>query len=100
MTYDAAPLEARLKALALNPSSETATTTAIPLQTYFFKPKTGSKHPDQPERDLALIVVTLEEGKDVGSASSVAKKVGIKDMRAIGAEDVLGLIGRKREEGK
>ncbi|KAI5481834.1 proline-tRNA ligase [Pseudohyphozyma bogoriensis] len=90
---DLAALSTRLSALALSPASDATT----PLQTYFFTPKSGSKHPDNPEQDLKLVVVALEEQKNVGAAKALATSVGLKDMRAISGADLEKMIGRTRE---
>lgn len=97
MPLDTVPLASRLSALSLA-ASPAPTGTA--LNTYFFRPKSGSKHPSNDQLELTLVVVAVEQGKDVGSAATVAKKVGIKDMRAIAGDMVADLIGRKREEGQ
>ena len=99
MALDLAPLAARLAALSLTATPAPAST-ATALNTYFFRPKTGSKHPENDKLDLSLIVVAVEQGKDVGSAAAVAKSAGLKDMRAIAGDAVHELIGRKREEGQ
>lgn len=97
MPLSLAPLEARLASLSLTPATAPSPT-STPLNTYFFRPKSGSKHPNNDALELSLVVVALEEGKDLGSASTVAKKVGIKDMRAIAGDAVADLIGRTREQ--
>lgn len=100
MAFDPAPLAARLTALNLATAAPVAADTpAVPLHTYFFRPKSGSKTENK-EADLTLVVITIEDGKDVGSANIVAKKVGLKEMRAITGAQVVDLIGASRELGE
>lgn len=95
---DLSALSTRLTALSLAPAPQEAA--ATPVLSYFFTPKSGSKHPDNAEQDLKLVVVALEEAKNVGAAKAVAASVGLKDMRAISGADLEKLLGRKREEGE
>lgn len=97
LKMDLSALSTRLSALSLAPSTATETT---PLLSYFFTPKSGSKHPDNAEQDLKLVVVSLEQSKNLGAAKALAAQVGLKDMRAVSGADLDKLIGRKREEGK
>lgn len=93
---DLPSLTSRLSALSLSSSSSSTT----PLATYFFTPKSGSKHPTVPDADLKLVVIAIEENKNVGAAKAVAASVGLKDMRAVSAKDLETMLGRKREEGE
>ena len=88
---------ARLATLALAPADAA---TATPLQTFFFTPKSGSKHPVNTADDLKLVVVAIEETKNVGAAKALAASVGLKDMRAVGAADLEKLVGRVRDLGQ
>lgn len=94
---DLPSLTSRLESLALTPFTSTGPATI--LQTFFFTPKSGSKQPDFAEVDLKLVVVAIEDTKNVGAAKAVAAGVGLKDMRAIGAADLVKLIGRSKEDG-
>jgi prolyl-tRNA synthetase len=91
-------LTARIQELGLTPAPQQATSTQ--LSTYFFTPKSGSKHPNNPDQDLKLVIVTLEQDKNVGAAKQLASQVGLKDMRAISAADLDKLISRTRDQGK
>ncbi|KAK4046086.1 hypothetical protein OIV83_006366 [Microbotryomycetes sp. JL201] len=93
---DVAALSQRLDTLSL--TSAPAQPGATALVSYFFTPKSGSKHPNNAEVDLKLVVVTIEDSKNLGPAKQIAQSVGLKDMRAIGAADLDKLLGRKREE--
>ena len=94
---DVSALSARVSALSL--SSSSSSDAAAPLLSYFFTPKSGSKHPSNPEQDLKLVVVSLEEGKNLGAAKVLAGQVGLKDMRAVSGADLEKLLGRSREQG-
>ncbi|GAA5910773.1 hypothetical protein JCM6882_002074 [Rhodosporidiobolus microsporus] len=89
-------LTSRLSALgiAAAPAAEAAT----PVLSYFFTPKSGSKHPDQPEQDLKLVVAAIEEAKNLGAAKALAVSVGLKDMRAVSGADLEKLLGRTRDQ--
>lgn len=97
---DIPALSARLDSLALSSSAADSTASATPLSTYFFTPKSGSKHPGDETKELKLVVVALEHDKNLGAAKALATSVGLKDMRAISGADLEKLIGRKREEGE
>ncbi|KAK4690652.1 hypothetical protein P7C70_g9524, partial [Phenoliferia sp. Uapishka_3] len=94
---DLSSLTTRLTSLSLSPAPSAASTT---LQTFFFTPKSGSKHPVNTSDDLKLVVVAIEENKNVGAAKALAASVGLKDMRAIGAADLEKLVGRTRDLGE
>lgn len=95
-------LSNRLSSLSLTPTTTSNDSESTKVQSYFFTPKSGSKHPSEgkTEVDLKLVIITLEDSKNVGAAKTVANSVGLKDMRAIGAGDLLTLLGRSREEGE
>lgn len=99
-------LSNRLTTLSLTPTTTSTTNDSetIKIQSYFFTPKSGSKHPiiseNGIELDLKLVIISLEEFKNVGAAKNVANSIGLKDMRAISSGDLLNLLGRSREEGK
>lgn len=95
---DISALTGRLDALKL--SSSAAESEAVKLNTYFFTPKSGSKHPDDAARDLKLVVAVLEESKNVGASKVVAGAVGLKDMRAVAAKDLEAMLNRSREQGE
>lgn len=97
---DLPSLESRISQLSLSTSTSTSTDSSTPLLSYFFTPKSGSKHPDNAEQDLKLVLVALEEGKNLGAAKAVATQAGLKDMRALSGADLDTLIGRKRDEGE
>ncbi|KAH8923600.1 prolyl-tRNA synthetase [Atractiella rhizophila] len=63
------------------------------LLTHFFKPKSAAK-----DSQISLVVVSLEQGKELGKASELAKKLGFKDMRALPADGVKELLGGKGKE--
>lgn len=98
LEMDVQALTQRIAALGVNPSSSAGEATA--LSTYFFTPKSGSKHPDNAEQDLKLVVVALEESKNVGPAKVLAASVGLKDMRAVSGADLEKLLGRTRDQGE
>ncbi|KDE08390.1 prolyl-tRNA synthetase [Microbotryum lychnidis-dioicae p1A1 Lamole] len=97
---DLTSLTGRLEALQLlsGENKPTAAAASSGLQTYFFTPKSGSKHPSHADQDLKLVVVTLEPEQNLGPAKALATQVGLKDMRAIAAADLEKLLGRKREQ--
>lgn len=95
LAMDLSALESRLATLSLAP----ATAPATPLQTFFFTPKSGSKHPVNTADDLKLVIVAIEETKNVGAAKALAASVGLKDMRALSVADLTNLIGRAKEAG-
>ncbi|GAA5989481.1 hypothetical protein JCM10908_000494 [Rhodotorula pacifica] len=94
---DVQALTQRISALGVS-SSSSSSGEATPLSTYFFTPKSGSKHPDNAEQDLKLVVVALEEFKNVGPAKILASSVGLKDMRAVSGADLEKLLGRTRDQ--
>lgn len=96
---DISKLTQRLTSLNLSPSSPPSTD-STPLLTYFFTPKSGTKHPLDDTKDLKLVLVTLEDGKNLGPAKQVAQSVGLKDMRAVSGTDLDKLLSRTREQGK
>lgn len=103
LAMDVQALSQRLAALGVAANGAPASNSAAeatPLASYFFSPKSGSKHPDQPEQDLKLVVVALEEAKNVGPAKVVAASVGLKDMRAVSGADLEKLLGRTRDQGE
>jgi len=67
---------------------------AIPLKTYAFKPKGTAESPK-------IVLVVLEESKDLGKATALAKKVGsgIKDLRAADDEYVNEMLGEGKTTG-
>jgi hypothetical protein len=93
---DIPALTSRLSALGLAPSTAEG---ATPVLSYFFTPKSGSKHPDNAEQDLKLVVVSIEESKNLGAAKALATSVGLKDMRAVSGADLEKLLGRTRDQG-
>lgn len=99
LEMDVQALTQRIAALGVN-SSSSAGGEATALSTYFFTPKSGSKHPDNAEQDLKLVVVALEESKNVGPAKVLAASVGLKDMRAVSGADLEKLLGRTRDQGE
>ncbi|GAA5851393.1 hypothetical protein JCM8547_004230 [Rhodosporidiobolus lusitaniae] len=94
---DIQQLTARLSALGVS-AQATPASDATPVLSYFFTPKSGSKHPDVPENDLKLVVVSIEEAKNLGPAKAVAASVGLKDMRAVSGADLEKLLGRTRDQ--
>ncbi|KAK4049113.1 ribose-phosphate pyrophosphokinase 1 [Microbotryomycetes sp. JL221] len=94
---DVSALTQRLESLSLT-TATSSTGEATQLVSYFFTPKSGSKHPANQDVDLKLVVVAIEGNKNLGPAKQIAQSVGLKDMRAIGAADLDKLLGRKREE--
>jgi len=97
---DTSSLTSRLTTLNLSPSpSSSESTQSTKLLTYFFTPKSGSKHPHHEDKDLKLVVVTIEEGKNLGPAKQLASSVGLKDMRAVSGQDLDKLLARTREQG-
>ncbi|POY74777.1 putative Proline--tRNA ligase, or putative Glutamate--tRNA ligase [Rhodotorula taiwanensis] len=92
---DVQALSQRLSTLGVSSSSSAP---AALLSTYFFTPKSGSKHPDNAEQDLKLVVVALEDAKNVGPAKILAAQVGLKDMRAVSGADLEKLLGRTRDQ--
>ncbi|GAA5945974.1 hypothetical protein JCM10213_005428 [Rhodosporidiobolus nylandii] len=95
---DVAALTSRVAALGLAAPAAQANQDATPVLSYFFNPKSGSKHPDNPDQDLKLVVVAIEEAKNVGAAKSVAAAIGLKDMRAVSGADLEKLLGRTRDQ--
>lgn len=93
---DVPALTSRLSALGLASASSAG---ATPVLTYFFTPKSGSKHPDNPDQDLKLVAVSIEESKNLGAAKALAASVGLKDMRAVSGADLEKLLGRTRDQG-
>ncbi|GAA6002214.1 proline--tRNA ligase [Rhodotorula paludigena] len=93
---DADALAARVAHLALAPAP--AASDAVPVLSYFFTPKSGSKHPDNAEQDLKLVVASIEEAKNLGAAKALAAAVGLKDMRAVSGADLEKLLGRTRDQ--
>ncbi|WAQ87860.1 hypothetical protein PtA15_8A767 [Puccinia triticina] len=61
------------------------------LKISLFKPKAvvGS-----PLVTILLVVVVIEPGKDLGPASSLAKKLGFKDMRAAGDDLIMTVLNK------
>lgn len=96
LEMDVQALSQRLSTLGVSSSSSAP---AALLSTYFFTPKSGSKHPDNAEQDLKLVVVALEDAKNVGPAKILAAQVGLKDMRAVSGADLEKLLGRTRDQG-
>jgi len=98
---DTSSLTSRLTTLNLSPSTSSTESTqaTTKLLTYFFTPKSGSKHPQHEDKDLKLVVVTIEEGKNLGPAKQLASSVGLKDMRAVSGQDLDKLLKRTREQG-
>jgi hypothetical protein len=99
---DVEALTSRLNNLGLATSTSGASSSeqATQVLTYFFNPKSGSKHPDNAEQDLKLVVVAIEEAKNLGPAKALAASVGLKDMRAVSGADLEKLIGRTRDQGE
>ncbi|GAA6059258.1 hypothetical protein JCM10212_006651 [Sporobolomyces blumeae] len=95
---DVSSLTQRLTTLGLSASPTAASGDASPVLTYFFNPKSGSKHPDNAEQDLKLVVVSIEDAKNLGPAKALAVSVGLKDMRAVSGADLEKLIGRTRDQ--
>ena len=62
----------------------------VPLKNYFFKPKGG---------DYKLILVVAPENEDIGKASTLAKSLGVKDMRAAEEEYIIEWLGEGRATG-
>jgi prolyl-tRNA synthetase len=96
---DVQALTSRLSNLGLSTGSSSSSE-ASPVLTYFFNPKSGSKHPDNPEQDLKLVIVSIEDAKNLGPAKALATSVGLKDMRAVSGADLDKLIGRTRDQGE
>lgn len=96
---DVSALTTRLTNLGLSTSAAPSSDAAAVL-TYFFTPKSGSKHPDNAEQDLKLVVVAIEDAKNLGPAKALATSVGLKDMRAVSGADLEKLIGRTRDQGE
>ncbi|GAA5958839.1 hypothetical protein JCM21900_003946 [Sporobolomyces salmonicolor] len=94
---DVQSLTSRLTSLGLSAEPSSAAD-AAPVLSYFFTPKSGSKHPDNPDQDLKLVVVAIEEAKNLGPAKVLAASVGLKDMRAVSGADLEKLLGRTREQ--
>ncbi|KAM0787825.1 hypothetical protein ACM66B_003879 [Microbotryomycetes sp. NB124-2] len=94
---DVQALSQRLDTLSLSHAASAAND-ATSLVSYFFTPKSGSKHPNNADLDLKLVVVSIEDSKNLGAAKQIAQNVGLKDMRAISGADLDKLLGRKREE--
>ncbi|CEQ43146.1 SPOSA6832_05048, partial [Sporobolomyces salmonicolor] len=94
---DVQSLTSRLTSLGLSAEPSPAAD-AAPVLSYFFTPKSGSKHPDNPDQDLKLVVVAIEEAKNLGPAKALAASVGLKDMRAVSGADLEKLLGRTREQ--
>ncbi|GAA5845970.1 hypothetical protein JCM9279_004741 [Rhodotorula babjevae] len=92
---DVQQLTDRIKALGLQSSSSAE---ATPVLSYFFTPKSGAKHPDNPDQDLKLVVASIEEAKNLGAAKALAQSVGLKDMRAVSGADLDKLLGRTRDQ--
>lgn len=95
---DADALAARVAQLGLAPAPAAAD--AVPVLSYFFTPKSGSKHPDNADHDLKLVVASIEEAKNLGAAKALAAAVGLKDMRAVSGADLEKLLGRTRDQGQ
>ncbi|GJN89250.1 hypothetical protein Rhopal_002229-T1 [Rhodotorula paludigena] len=93
---DADALAARVAQLALAPAP--AASDAVPVLSYFFTPKSGSKHPDNADHDLKLVVASIEQAKNLGAAKALAAAVGLKDMRAVSGADLEKLLGRTRDQ--
>ncbi|GAA5871635.1 hypothetical protein JCM1840_007335 [Sporobolomyces johnsonii] len=94
---DVNALASRLTSLGLS-TEPAAAPDAAPVLSYFFSPKSGSKHPDNPDQDLKLVVVAIEEAKNLGPAKALAASVGLKDMRAVSGADLEKLLGRTRDQ--
>lgn len=97
---DIQSLTNRVQQLGFKANSSPAEANGQQLSTYFFTPKSGSKHPHNAEIDLKLVIVALEQDKNVGAAKQLATSVGLKDMRAVSAADLDKLISRSRDQGK
>lgn len=99
---DMSSLTSRLESLSFSSATADDNTHAkrTALATYFFTPKSGSKHPDNSDVDLKLVVVALEQDKNVGPAKALAGQFGLKDMRAVSAADLDKLVGRSRDQGE
>lgn len=98
LSMDVASLASRLNGLELSQAG--SKDVGARLSSFFFTPKTGSKHPDDNSKDLKVVVACLEDTRSVGASKALAGTVGLKDMRAISATDLKSLIGRSREEGE
>ncbi|GAA5887395.1 hypothetical protein JCM5296_007125 [Sporobolomyces johnsonii] len=94
---DVHALASRLTSLGLS-TEPSAAPDAAPVLSYFFSPKSGSKHPDNPDQDLKLVVVAIEDAKNLGPAKALAASVGLKDMRAVSGADLEKLLGRTRDQ--
>jgi prolyl-tRNA synthetase len=61
------------------------------LKISLFKPKAVA---GSPLATIQLVVVVIEPGKDLGPASSLAKKLGFKDMRAAGDDLIMTVLSK------
>ncbi|KAA1138165.1 hypothetical protein PGTUg99_010950 [Puccinia graminis f. sp. tritici] len=61
------------------------------LKLSLFKPKAVA---GSPLATIQLVVVVIEPGKDLGPASSLAKKLGFKDMRAAGDDLIMTVLNK------
>ncbi|BGP24511.1 proline-tRNA ligase [Rhodotorula toruloides] len=95
---DVQQLTQRIEKLGIAASPAAAGSAGTQLLTYFFTPKSGSKHPDNAEQDLKLVVAAIEEDKNLGPAKALAASVGLKDMRAVSGADLEKLLGRTRDQ--
>ncbi|GAA6027257.1 hypothetical protein JCM8097_002532 [Rhodosporidiobolus ruineniae] len=94
---DVAALTARIASLGVS-AAPAAGQDATLVNSYFFNPKSGSKHPDNPDQDLKLVIAVLEEAKNLGPAKALAVSAGLKDMRAVSGADLEKLLGRTRDQ--
>lgn len=97
---DVQQLTQRIEQLGIAASPAAGGSTGTQLLSYFFTPKSGSKHPDNAEQDLKLVVAAIEEEKNLGPAKALAASVGLKDMRAVSGADLEKLLGRTRDQGE
>lgn len=83
----------RLAALSITPTPSSSS--AVRLVTHAFKPKGG------PE-GTKLVLVSVEEGKELGKASGLAKKVGLglKDLRSADEDSVREILGVAKRFGE
>lgn len=72
-------------------------------KTGLYKPKAAGS---SPLSDVTLVMVVWEGAggagvveRDVGSASALAKRIGLKDMRAAGTDVVEATLGVRKDEG-
>lgn len=84
-------LAERLSALSIIPGEEQEGSKVV--RTFAFKPKGGN------DAAVKLVLVVVEEDRDIGKATALAKTLGFKDMRAAEEDYIKEVVGEGKATG-